>query len=94
MTGAKVGTVYTDPTVTLTATPAAGGPAVASTTYSVDGAAPVAYNGPFVLKGTGEHTVTFFSTDAEGGVERSHTEESAVNEPPELDVFTTLWPVA
>ncbi len=82
VTGAKVGTVYTDPTVTLTATPAAGGPAVAATTYSVDGAAPVAYSGPFVLKGTGEHTVTFFSTDAEGGVERSHTEEIAVNEPP------------
>ncbi len=82
VTGDEVGGVYTDPTVTLTATAAPGGPAVTGTTYSIDGGAPTAYTGPFTLTGTGVHTVTYFSTDAEGGVERRHVTEIAVNDPP------------
>ena len=54
--------VYTDPTVTLTATPGAGGAAVTGTTYSIDGAAPTHYTGPFTITGTGVHTLTYFST--------------------------------
>lgn len=80
--GDEVGGVYTDPTVTLAATPAPGGPAVATSTYSIDGGAPTAYTGPFTLIGTGVHTLTYFSTDAEGGVERQQTKEIAVNDPP------------
>jgi hypothetical protein len=82
VTGDEVGGVYTDPTVTLTATPAAGGAAVSATTYSIDGGAPTTYTGPFTLTGTGVHTLTYFSTDAEGGVERKQTTEIAVNDPP------------
>lgn len=82
LAGDKVGGAYTDPTVTLTATPAAGGPAVAETTYSIDGGAPTHYTGPFELTGTGVHTLTYSSTDAEGGIERLQTEEIMVNDPP------------
>jgi hypothetical protein len=82
VSGAKVGAVYTDPTVTLAATPAAGGAAVTTTTYSIDGGAPTTYTVPFKVTGTGTHTVTYFSTDAEGGVGRPQTEEIAVNDPP------------
>jgi hypothetical protein len=74
--------VYTDPTVTLTATPGAGGAAVTGTTYSIDGGAPTHYTGPFIVTGTGVHTLTYFSTDADGGVERQHVTEVVVNDPP------------
>jgi Peptidase family M1 domain len=82
LTGSQVGGVYTDPTVTLTATPAVGGAAVTGTTYSIDGGAPTAYTVPFTLTGTGEHTVTYFSTDANGAIERQETSEIEVNDPP------------
>jgi hypothetical protein len=82
LTGDEVAGAYTDPTVTLIASPAAGGPAVVGTTYSIDGGAPTPYTGPFTLTGTGVHTLTYFSTDAEGGVERRHVSEIAVNDPP------------
>jgi Peptidase family M1 domain len=81
-TGYEVGGVYTDPTVKLTATPASGGAAVTATTYSIDGGAPTTYTGPFKLTGSGVHTLTYFSTDADGGVERQQTSEIAVNDPP------------
>jgi hypothetical protein len=73
---------YTDPTVTLTATPGSSGAAVVRTTYSIDGGAPTTYTGPFTITGTGIHELTYFSTDAAGGVERRHVEEIAVNDPP------------
>jgi hypothetical protein len=82
VTGQEVGGVYTDPTVTLTATPAPGGAAVTGTTYAIDGGAATAYTGPFTLTGTGVHTLTYFSTDAAGGIERTQTKEIAVNDPP------------
>jgi hypothetical protein len=63
-------------------TPAAGGAPVVGTTYSIDGGAPTPYTGPFTLTGTGVHTLTYFSTDAESGVERQHASEIAVNDPP------------
>jgi len=74
--------VYTDPTVTLSATPGAGGAAVVGTTYSIDGGAPTHYTGPFTITGTGVHKLAYFSTDADGGVERQHVTEVAVNDPP------------
>ncbi len=74
--------VYTDPTVTLTAIPGAGGAAVTATTYSIDGGAPTTYNGPFTITGTGTHRLTYFSTDADGGVERQNVTEVVVNDPP------------
>jgi hypothetical protein len=77
-----VGGAYTDPTVTLTASPGPDGAAVASTSYSVDGGALTHYTGPFTITGTGAHTLAYFSTDADGGVERSHVTEVVVNDPP------------
>jgi peptidase M1-like protein len=74
--------VYTDPTVTLTATPGPGGAAVTGTTYSIDGGPSTHYSGPFTITGTGVHTLTYFSTDADGGIERQHVTEIAVNDPP------------
>ena len=74
--------VYTDPTVTLTAIPGAGGAAVTVTTYSIDGGAPTTYKGPFTITGTGTHRLTYFSTDVDGGVERQNVTEVVVNDPP------------
>jgi hypothetical protein len=74
--------VYTDPTVALSATPGAGGAAVVGTTYSIDGGAQNHYTGPFAITGTGVHKLTYFSTDADGGVERRHVTEVVVNDPP------------
>jgi hypothetical protein len=82
LAGQDVEGVYTDPTVTLTAIPGAGGAAVAGTTYLVDGGAPTTYKGPFTITGTGIHKLTYFSTDVAGGVERQQVEEIAVNDPP------------
>jgi hypothetical protein len=82
LSGDSVDGVYTDPTVTLTAVPGAGGAAVVGTTYSLDGGAQTHYSGPFTITGTGVHTLAYFSTDADGGVERTNVEEIAVNDPP------------
>jgi hypothetical protein len=82
LTPEAVDGVYTDPTVTLTATPGAGGAAVTGTTYSIDGGAPTHYTVPFTITGTGVHTLTYFSTDSDGGIERQHVTEVVVNDPP------------
>jgi hypothetical protein len=82
LTPEAVGGVYVDPTVTLAASPAPEGAAVTGTTYSIDGGAPTPYTGPFTLTGTGVHELAYFSTDADGGVERQHVSEIVVNDPP------------
>ncbi|HJZ35201.1 MAG TPA: M1 family aminopeptidase, partial [Solirubrobacterales bacterium] len=82
VSGEAVPGVYIDPTVTLAATPAAGGAAVARTTYSVDGGTLTRYTGPFTLPETGVHTVTYYSTDAAGGIERQQVSKILVDEPP------------
>jgi hypothetical protein len=80
--GQQVDGAYTDPTVTVTATPGPSGAAVTGTTYSLDGGAPTRYTGPFTITGTGSHTLTYFSTDAAGGVERTNTKEVQVIDAP------------
>jgi hypothetical protein len=80
--GQQVDGAYTDPTVTLAASPGASGAAVTGTTYSVDGGAKKPYTGPFTITGTGTHTLTYSSTDADGGVERPNVKEIAVIDAP------------
>lgn len=70
---AATGGHFTDPTVTLAATVPGGAPAVASTTYAVDGGAKATYTGPIQITGDGTHTVTYSSTDADGNVELTKT---------------------
>jgi hypothetical protein len=60
-------------TVTLAAIDPDGGADVASTTYTLDGGASLAYTAPFPVSGDGGHTVTFSSTDKAGDVETSQT---------------------
>jgi hypothetical protein len=52
---------------TLAATDATSG--VSSTTYTVDGGAAQSYTGPVTIGTQGDHTITFWSTDAAGNVE-------------------------
>ncbi len=62
-----------NPTVTLSASDA-GGPGVASISYTVDGAAAYStYSTPFAISGDGTHTLTYFATDTAGVAETPHT---------------------
>ncbi|HIH00620.1 TPA: hypothetical protein HA259_00805 [Thermoplasmata archaeon] len=54
-------------TVTLNVTDGASG--VAATWYRIDDGEWIAYDGPFKVKGSGNHTVQFYSTDAAGNNE-------------------------
>ncbi|MGD0997944.1 MAG: chitobiase/beta-hexosaminidase C-terminal domain-containing protein, partial [Thermoleophilia bacterium] len=62
----------TSQTVSLSADDGSGS-GVTSISYSVDGAAPQTYSGPFTVSGTGQHPVTYAATDAAGNVETTHT---------------------
>ncbi len=77
--------VYTNQaTVTISASDS-GGSGLASTTYRLDGGAPVTYTGPFVVSSAGSHTVTATAID---GVSNSTTTPptafSVVIPPPSL----------
>ena len=51
---------------TVTATDEAGGSGLASTTYSLDGAAPVAYGAPLSISAVGSHTLSVTAKDVAG----------------------------
>lgn len=69
---APVSGVYTDPTITISATDGSGS-GVASTQYSIDGGSFVTYSGPFHISTSGAHTLLYRSTDAVGNVESNKT---------------------
>lgn len=72
LSGTKQGIYYSSAVkVTLTATDAGSG--VASTVYSLDGAAKVAYSGPLTVSAVGAHTLSYHSTDVAGNVESTHS---------------------
>ncbi len=60
----------TAPTFTLTATDTAGS-GVTATSYQVDGGVTVPYSGTVTVP-EGQHTISFWSTDAAGNVETTH----------------------
>ena len=62
----------TSQTVSLSADDGSGS-GVTGTSYSVDGGGPQTYTGSFTVSGTGQHPVTYWSTDAAGNVEATHT---------------------
>lgn len=69
--GTDGGTFTGDVEVTLGAEDATSG--VEATTVRVDGGGEVAYEGPFVVAGDGEHTVEYRSTDTAGNAEEWQT---------------------
>jgi hypothetical protein len=66
------GGFYRNPTITLTATDS-GDAGVAKTEYSLDGGPLTLYTGPFQVTGDGDHSLSFFSTDAAGNAEASQS---------------------
>jgi hypothetical protein len=64
---------YTSATVnvTLSATDTTSG--IANTFYTIDGGAQRAYSGAFAVGGDGSHTIAFWSVDAAGNAETSHS---------------------
>ncbi len=75
--GASTGCSTFFGTVTVKLTPTDAGSGVASTVYQVDGGSTQTYSAPFTVTGTGNHTVTWHSTDHAGNVES--TETMAIN---------------
>ncbi|PZS08813.1 MAG: hypothetical protein DLM70_02200 [Chloroflexi bacterium] len=64
--------LYTEPvTVTLSATDTGG--TIAGTSYQIGQGPVTTYTGPFQVSGSGNHTVTFHSTDTNGSVEPTRT---------------------
>ena len=61
----------TSQTVGLTGSDAQSG--VSATYYTVDGGARQTYGAPFAVAGEGSHTVTYWSVDAGGNTEATHT---------------------
>jgi hypothetical protein len=67
-------------TVTLTATDSTSG--VATTSYSLDGAAAQPYTAPLTVSAAGAHTVSFFSVDQAGNAETPKVQTFTVAPPP------------
>jgi hypothetical protein len=75
-------------TVTLTATDNTGGSGVASTSYSIDGAAAQAYSAPFTISNDGSHAVSFHSTDLAGNVEPAESTAFKIDQTPPTTTST------
>jgi hypothetical protein len=85
LAGDLVGEVYTsDVTVTLTATDDDSG--VNYTMYKVDSGSWEEYSIPFVVSGTGAHTVAFYSVDIAGNEEVEQTETFTIQYPIEITI--------
>ena len=69
-------------TVTLNAMDEPGGSGVASTSYSVDGAAVQTYVSPFAVSTNGPHVVTFHSVDKAGNLEVDKTASFNIDQTP------------
>ena len=65
------GWTTTAPTVTLSASDALSG--VSATRYTVDGGAAQTYAGPFTVSAPGSHAIAYWSVDAAGNAEATHT---------------------
>jgi hypothetical protein len=91
LSGTKTGAVYSTPVKsTLSAADASSG--VASTLYSVDGAAAVKYTGPFAVSAVGAHTVSYHSIDVAGNVEPSHSAAFTIESPTATKLTSSLNP--
>jgi hypothetical protein len=80
LSGTMQGGVYiTDVTATLTATDDYSG--VAFTMYKIDSGAFTTYTTPFVVTGSGAHTITFYSQDNAGNKEADKTSTFTIQYP-------------
>ncbi|MEO7719060.1 MAG: IPT/TIG domain-containing protein [Capsulimonas sp.] len=75
--------------VTLSATDVGSG--VAATYYTIDGGVRQTYAAPFTVTGVGGHTITYWSVDAAGNTETSHSLSVTTNAVP---VLTAISPAA
>jgi hypothetical protein len=91
LNGTLSGGIYVSPVkVTLTATDSGSG--VASTVYQIDGGSQHTYSGPFTVSTTGNHVVTFHSTDVAGNVEQTKKSTFTIKAKTSISLVSSLNP--
>jgi protocatechuate 3,4-dioxygenase beta subunit len=71
---------YSDPTTVTLSASAADTYTIANTYYTVDGGAQQTYTAPFTVRGSGDHTITYWSVDSAGVPEAANTKSLTITE--------------
>jgi hypothetical protein len=87
------GTLLVGHTQTVTLTPDDGeGAGVAGTFFTVDGGTAQPYDGPFLVAGEGQHTVTYWSADYAGNTEEAGIGTVTIDTTPPVTTAVTVQP--